>query len=115
MHFYYNGKPGSLLFLFLIEILILKIFHKIMQNAQTHQSSSFNPDGFMIPNDGYMMANPNPALQSTTAEAAALVAQLIDQLKRANEGTAAAKQQVSFCKIIKVNNKIGREKHPKLL
>jgi hypothetical protein len=73
-----------------------------LQNVHNHQTPSFNPDGFMANptaplNSPFTPAYPNPALQSTTADASALVAQLIDQLKEAN-GTAAAaqtKQQVS--------------------
>jgi hypothetical protein len=78
-----------------------------LQNVHNHQTPSFNTDGFMANpsatlNPPLTSAYPNPALQSTTedAGASALVAQLIDQSKKAN-GTAAAdavqsKQQVSF-------------------
>jgi hypothetical protein len=77
-----------------------------LQNIHNHQTPSFNPDGFMANptaqlNPLFTSAYPNPALQSTTADVSALVAQLIDQLNMANGIASAAqsKQQVS-----KLNN-----------
>jgi hypothetical protein len=93
-------------------IQCIKINHNL-QNIHNHQTPSFNSDGFMSNptaplNPPLTSAYPNPALQSTTAEASALAAQLIDQLKEANETADAvqSKQQVSFEKTKNIYKKL---------
>jgi hypothetical protein len=60
-----------------------------LQNVDHHQAPSFNPADFMANptaplNPPFTPNYLNPALQSTTADVSALVAQLIDQLKEVN-------------------------------